>query len=393
MKKEILVIFGGVSPEHEVSVITAMQAIAALNPEKFNVTPFYISKSGRWLTGESLSKLESYKDLKSLESNAHVCHFTTNSFGQVVLKWGKSGLFSRSNGIVISAALLALHGSEGENGSLQGLFETLNIPFTGSGVLGSSVGMDKAVAKALCRAANLPVVDDVVVYENAWVSNESTILAEIESKLKLPVFVKPCSLGSSIGVSKVSDWKDLEQTIESVFRYDHKIIVENGVHPLKEINCSVMGNHEKVEASVCEQPKGKADFLSFEDKYLGSSAGKGMASTDRIIPAPISSEITLEIQNLAKSVFKTLQASGLARLDFLVNDETNDVFFNEINTIPGSFSFYLWNKSGYEFPQLLERLIEIAEQNHRLKNGRTRYYETNLLSTKAVTGLKSLKGK
>ena len=393
MKKEILVVFGGVSPEHEVSVITAMQAIAALDSQKFNVSPLYITKSGRWLTGDSLSNLESYKDLKKLESNAEVCYFTTNSFGQVVLKTTKTGLFGKSKEVVISAAILALHGSEGENGAVQGLFETLNVPYTGSNVLASSVGMDKAVAKSLCRAAHLPVVDDVVIYENEWIGNETKILKEITSSLNLPVFVKPSSLGSSIGVNKVSDWDSLEQTIESVFRYDHKIIVENGVSPLVEINCSVMGNHEKIEASLCEQPKGKADFLSFEDKYMGSSSGKGMASTDRIIPAPISEDHTKQIQSLAKSVFRTLQSSGLARLDFLLNQNTNEVFFNEINTIPGSFSFYLWDKSGYDFPSLLERLVEIAEQNHRLKNGRTRSYETNLLSTKATTGLKSLKGK
>ncbi|HKJ32936.1 MAG TPA: hypothetical protein VKA34_13960, partial [Balneolales bacterium] len=222
-----------------------------------------------------------------------------------------------------------------------------------------------------------------------WEQHQSEILKKV-GNLSYPVFVKPDRLGSSIGVIQGKDEESTIEAIETAFRYDVKLIVEKAIIPVKEINCSVLGNFREANASVCEQPKGNTELLTFEDKYL-SGDGKGMASADRIIPAPISDELTHKIQNLSVEIFQTLEASGVARLDFLVNEETKEIYFNEINTIPGSFSFYLWDKSSYEFPKLLEKLIEIAIENHREKNGRVRSYETNLLSKKSVEGIKGLK--
>jgi D-alanine-D-alanine ligase len=387
----VIIAFGGVSPEHEVSVITAMQAAAALREKPYRLVPLYITKQGYWFTGPRLLELETYKDLKSLESQAQPCHFAIDEHGKTVLLSGKSGLFSKPETIAIKAVIVAFHGSEGENGSFQGLCEQYNIPYTGCGVTASALGMDKRLAKRICKSEGIPVVDDVWVTETGWSAGPDSIIAAIE-KLGYPVFVKPVHLGSSIGVMKARTREDLQEAIETAFRYDSHLIVEKAVSPLIEINCSVLGDGADAEASVCEQPLSRDELLSFEDKYLGD-AGKGMASATRLIPAPVGDELTLAIRETSLRVFRLLDCSGLVRLDFLVEKESGTFYFNEINTIPGSFSFYLWDKSGSTFPGILDRMIRIAEMRHREKNGRVRSYETNLLSTKAVRGLKGIKGK
>lgn len=390
-EQNILVAFGGVSPEHEVSVLTALQAVSALKETGYRPIPLFVTKSGKWLTGEPLLELENYQDMEKLESMGIPCTFAHDENGQAVLLETKSkGLFGKPVKHHLHCVLVAFHGSEGENGSFQGLCEMFNIPYTGSGVLGSSVGMDKSTAKDICRSYNIPVVPALTFYESEWAQNNQDILSQIK-KLGYPVFVKPSRLGSSIGVIRANDEEKAVEAIETAFRYDPKLLIEKAVVPLTEINCSVLGTPEDAQASVCEQPKGKEELLSFEDKYLSGGGGKGMASADRIIPAPISEKLTAKIQELAVTTFKTLGAAGVARLDFLINSETQDVYFNEINTIPGSFSFYLWDKSGYEFPELLKKLIDIAVIGHQQKNGRIRSYETNLLSKKSVEGIKGLK--
>ena len=387
----VIIAFGGVSPEHEVSVITAMQAAAALKEKPYRLVPLYITKQGYWFTGPQLLELETYKDLKSLESNAQPCHFAIDEHGKTVLLSGKSGLFSKPETIAVKTVIVAFHGSEGENGSFQGLCEQYNIPYTGCGVTASALGMDKRLAKRICKSEGIPVVDDVWVTETGWSAGPGSIIAAIE-KLGYPVFVKPVHLGSSIGVMKARTREDLQEAIETAFRYDSHLIVEKAVSPLIEINCSVLGDGADAEASVCEQPLSRDELLSFEDKYLGD-AGKGMASATRLIPAPVGDELTSAIRETSLRVFRLLDCSGLVRLDFLVEKESGTFYFNEINTIPGSFSFYLWDKSGSTFPGILDRMIQIAEMRHREKNGRVRSYETNLLSTKAVRGLKGIKGK
>lgn len=390
--KNILVAFGGASPEHEVSVITALQAVNALEDTTYNPIPLYVTKSGRWLTGPPLLDLDHYQDLKKLEEMSTPCTIAFSEAGQpVLLETEVKGLFKKPAQINIYAVLTAFHGSDGENGAFQGLCEMFNLPYTGSGVLGSSVGMDKSIAKDVCRSYDLPVVPSVTFYEKEWEKQQDEILKKIRD-LGYPVFVKPDRLGSSIGVIQSHDKEHTIEAVETAFRYDAKLLVEKSISPLLEINCSVLGNHKEAQASVCEQPKGNAELLTFEDKYM-SGDGKGMASADRIIPAPISEELTRRIQELSIKIFRKLEASGVARLDFLVNEDTEEIYFNEINTIPGSFSFYLWDKSGYEFPELLKKLIDIAVENNREKNGRVRSYETNLLNKKAVEGIKGLKFK
>lgn len=392
-QKNIIVAFGGVSPEHEVSVLSAMQVLSALEDSSYTTIPLYITKSGRWLTGELLTDLSNYKDLATLETQSSSCAFVKDEIGRTLLKEQDSkGLFSKPKAFPVYSVICAFHGSEGENGSFQGVCEMFNVPYSGSGVLGSSVGMDKVKAKQLCEANNIPVTSSLDFYEKDWEDHQNTILNEAEL-LGFPLVVKPSSLGSSIGVKKVEDRDELIEAIETAFRYDAHLLVEEAINPLMEINCSVLGTAEECRASVCERPLGSTETLSFEDKYQsGGSAEKGMASADRIIPADISSELTESIRTLAEHTFKTFDAAGVARLDFLVNADTEEVYFNEINTIPGSFSFYLWDKSDISFKDLMEELIDISLKRHQAKNGRIRSYDTNLLSEKAAKGIKGLKG-
>lgn len=394
MKQTVVVAFGGVSPEHEVSVITAAQVMHALDVARYTVVPLYITKAGAWLTGDMLRNLSAFQDLKQLERSCTACHLRIGDNGRVVLQENTAGgLFSKPASYAVDVVIPAFHGADGENGAFQGMCESWNIPYTGSGVMASALGMDKPAAKKMAESAGIPVVPSVSFFEEDWVKDSESLRTAID-KLPYPLFVKPARLGSSIGVMRVDTPAALTDTIETAFRYDPKVLVEQGITPLMEINCAVLGTPESAIPSVCEQPVNKGDLLSFEDKYLGErGSGKGMASLDRLIPAPIADALRDRIQDLAVRLFKTLNCSGVARLDFLVNTATGDVFFNEINTIPGSFSFYLWDKTGIGFPALLERMIGIAHVQHRNKNGRVRSYETNLLSKKAATGIKGLKFK
>lgn len=392
-QKHLVVAFGGISPEHEVSVLTAMQVLSSLENSAYSLLPLYITKSGKWLTGEVLLNLESFKDLNQLEQDALPCTFAKNQLGTTLLKdTSKPGLFAKNQEWPVYAVVCAFHGGDGENGAFQGICEVFNVPYTGSGVLASSLGMDKVKAKQLCESNGIPIAPSLDFYEGDWEHHQKTILQEAEL-LGFPLVVKPCSLGSSIGVKKVDAKTELIEAVEVAFRYDAHVLIEKAIHPLMEINCSVLGTTETCRASVCEQPVGSDETLSFEDKYQrGDRADKGMASLDRVIPADISPELTENIRSMAMHTFKTFDAAGVARLDFLVNARTKEVYFNEINTIPGSFSFYLWDKSDLNFTQLVLELIDIALKRHQATNGRVRSYSTNLLSEKATKGLKGLKG-
>ena len=391
-QKTIVTAFGGASPEHEVSVITAHQAMAALSdvPE-YQVKPLYISKSGQWFTGDSLLDLKNFEDLNRLEEICSPCHIAQNEFGLAVLREEKKGFFAKPADTQIHTILPSFHGANGENGSFQGICEMYNLPYCGSRVTSSAIGMDKVIAKALCRDAGIPVVEGIDFFETDWAADSALIFEKAE-ELEYPMIVKPVHLGSSIGVKVVTDRQELEQAIEVAFRYDQHLLIEKVVTPLMEINCSVLGSGSSLDVSVCERPLGKEEMLSFQDKYLADEATKGMASADREIPANIAAELTEAIQSMSKTIFRTLGCSGLARLDFLVDANSQTFYFNEINTIPGSFSFYLWKESGISFTGLLKKLIELAHEEYRLKNRQIQSYETNLLSKKAVTGIKGLKG-
>ncbi len=391
--RNLVVAFGGVSPEHEVSVLTAMQVIASLKETNYNIIPLYISKSGRWLTGDKLLEMENYQDLDELKKQATHCTFSHDDLGKpVLLETEKKGFFNSAESYPIYTLIPAFHGSEGENGSFQGTCEMYNVPYAGSGVFASSLGMDKIKAKDICRAHDIPVVEGYDFFESEWVKDQQSILKFAE-QLGYPVILKPVNLGSSIGVSRAEHEDELIEAVETAFRYDENLMVEKAISPLIEINCSVLGTAHNLQTSVCERPLGQEETLSFEDKYQSDNGSqKGMASADREIPADISDDLTHKIQSLSERIFKLFRASGIARLDFLVNGDTEELYFNEINTIPGSFSFYLWEESGMNMRELMLKLIDIATKQHQKKVGRIRSYDTNLLNEKAVKGIKGLKG-
>lgn len=397
------VVFGGVSPEHEVSIISGLQALAALDTGRFEPVPVFIAKDASWWTGDALREVETFRDLGRLRSRAERVALVPGATHRLALETPRVGLFKRPKRIELDVVFPVLHGGSGEDGGLQGLCEVLGVPYVGSSLLGSAVGMDKVVSKHLCRRHGIPVVDFVEIREAAWAGREAEWLERCEAELGLPAIVKPARLGSSIGISRAADRSALDAAIEEAFRYDGKVIVERAVHPLREINCSVLGDPDEAIASVLEEPVMKDAVLSFRDKYLGAgasakgarqapAAGEGMASLDRLIPAPLADEEAARARDLAVRVFRTFECAGVARIDFLRDGGTGELYFNEINTIPGSLSFYLWEPSGIPFDRLVDRLVEIAFAQHRDRTHRVRSYDVNLLSEKDLGGLKGAKG-
>ncbi|NND70794.1 MAG: D-alanine--D-alanine ligase [Rhodothermales bacterium] len=392
------VLFGGVSPEHEVSVISSMQAMAALDREKYHPVPVYIAKDGRWYTGDELSDLERYSDLVSLLETATRVMPVKGELGKLLLMPVEQKRFGirRPESISVDVVLVGLHGGAGENGSIQGLLESQNVPYTGSGVFASALGMDKVITKQICRAEGVPVVDYMAFRESKWAGSEEAVLERCIESLGLPLIVKPARLGSSIGISKAATREELDRAIEEAFRYDDKVIVEQAVQNLIELNCSVLGTADDAQASVLEQPVSSDQLLTFGDKYMRGSSGKGktpdategMASLERLIPAPVADGISERARAIAVRIFQLFECAGVARVDLMMNEETGQLYFNEINTIPGSFSFYLWEPTGVPFSELLDRMIQIALQNHFDSNRRVTTYDVNLLSAKDLKGLK-----
>lgn len=388
----VALLFGGRSPEHEVSIVTAHQVNAALS-ETHDVIPIYITKDGAWLTGDKLNELNTFTEgtlPQATDFDTVSIEFDTTAKFTVLPK--RSGLFSKKRELSIDVVFPAIHGVNGEDGSLQGLLELMNIPYVGAGVVGSGIGMDKIMMKAVLNENGLPIVPYISFTKNDWDSANNEILKVIEDTISYPMYVKPAISGSSIGVSQVIDQDELQDAIELACRYCRRVIVEKAIVNGYEINCSVMGTHQPT-ASVCEQPISSTDFLSFDDKYIHdnsdaesnadgafeSNVATGMAGAQREIPAPISDELTLHIQKLATETFHVLDCAGIARIDFLVDSE-EQVYVNEINTIPGSFSFYLWEPIGMSFPELVSQLVSLAVETHQEKSRLIYSYTTNLLS-------------
>lgn len=367
-KLNLAVIFGGKSVEHEVSIITGLQVIQNSDKEKYNVIPVYIDKSGDWFTGNPLLNIVNFKNITDLKKKLH----RLNS------QFPKTLFFNYQ--IHADVVIPAMHGTYGEDGTLQGLLEMANIPFVGPGVTGSAIGMDKIMQKDVLKNNNIPVVNYVWFLREEWIADRNKVLTQLTNSLRFPMFVKPANLGSSIGISKAKNKSELEAAIELAVTFDRRVIVEQGLENIIEINCSVLG-YKDVEASVCEQPVKSADLLSYEDKYLKGGKAKGMASLSRIIPAPISSSLSKKIQETAKKVFTVLDAAGVARIDFLVNKKNGKFYVCEINTLPGSFSFYLWEKSGYPFPKLIDKLVELAFERHQDRANTNFSFTSNLLQS------------
>ncbi|MDF2921915.1 MAG: D-alanine--D-alanine ligase [Paenibacillaceae bacterium] len=386
MKTRIGVLFGGMSVEHEVAVISGLQALHALDTSLYDGIPVYITKQGEWYTGPELTAVDTFKDMAALAKKAKRVVLHTDENGRHLLLDPKPGLFKSKIVDEIHVAFPVTHGTYGEDGALQGLLEMNKIPYVGCDVLSSAVGMDKIAAKTILKGAGLPQADYLWFYSKAWSDDREGCVKRVEAELGYPVIVKPANLGSSVGVERALDADQLEEAIDLVVNYSHKVLIERMVSNLKEVNCSVLGDYEEAEASVIEEVAMTKEILSYEDKYMSQGGGKGMSGSARIIPANIAEETRNLVQTLARQTFLELGASGVSRIDFLIDTAANQVYINEINTIPGSLSFYLWEPSGKTFTQLTTRLIQLALKRARERANLTFSIDTNLLSMHSKGG-------
>ncbi|MDE5836437.1 MAG: D-alanine--D-alanine ligase, partial [Paramuribaculum sp.] len=374
MKTNIGVFFGGRSTEHEISVISANQAMHAIDRDKYNVTPIYISKDGKWYTGEALFDVANYRNTEELLKKCEEVYMRP-VFGDRNIYKSKKPMFG--NGVVASldVAIPVLHGSNGEDGTFEGILEAIGIPFAGCDVLSSANGMDKITMKMILASNGIPVVDYVWFTDKEWFSKHDELIAKIESTLGYPVIVKPANLGSSVGIGIAADRQKLEECVEDAARYSSRIIVEHMVDNLKEINCSVLGDCDDYRTSVCEEPIKSGEILSYEDKYMGGTKGaKGMQASQKRIPAELPDKMSEEIRFLAGETFRVLSCHGVSRVDVIVDADTDKIYVNEINTIPGSLSFYLWEATGITFSQLMDKLVELALKRNRERANKTVTY-------------------
>jgi D-alanine-D-alanine ligase len=388
-KTTVAVLFGGRSVEHEVSIITGHQIMDALEVAGYLLLPIYLTKEGVWYAGPSLNNVKQYGDPSFSPDKLQDAHRVSLSPDRSIRQLlpnpdSNKGLFKKSPRLWADVFFPAIHGTFGEDGSLQGLFEMADVAYVGSDVLGSAMGMDKIRMKALFRDSGIPVLSCLSISQEEWEGDGQAFITKVEGSYKYPVIVKPASLGSSIGVQRCEDASSLKDAIELALQLNERALVERALVDFVEVNCSVIGPPEK--ASVCEQPCLSEEVLTFDAKYkrgrksakTGNAEG-GMASLDRIIPAPISSELTSQIQQLSTQAFRLIGASGVARLDFLLEKNGESFYLNEINTMPGSIAFYLWEASGVPFDELVAKCVNMALDRQRVR-ARTRFsFETNLL--------------
>ena len=394
MKTTVAFIFGCRSVEHEVSIISAVQAMRAVNRVKYDVLPIYVTKTGEMYTSDKMLEIEPFRDMKTLIAESEPVTMI-KSGNDVVVHFLKQKMFKKKEDIVINVAFPVVHGTNCEDGTLQGYLEFLGLPYVGCDVLSSAVGMDKAVFKYVMQAAGLPVLDCNCFYAREYAENKEAIIESAEKEIGYPMIVKPVNLGSSVGISKAKDRAALIDAIELAVSFSDKVLIEHAVTAIREINCSVVGDTDECSASVCEEPFMNDEILSYEDKYMGggknSGNAKGMASLARKIPADISEEKSNEIRELACKVFKALGAAGVVRIDFFFDTESDKVYVNEVNTIPGSLSFYLWEKTDLPYEKLIDKLISLAFRRSRNRENLTFTIDTNILSGVSF-GAKGAKG-
>lgn len=389
MKTNVAVFFGGRSVEHEISVISALQAINAFNTDKYEVVPVYISKQGRWFTGKQLLDIANYKDMKALTDSCEEV-FMRPEYGDYNLYSAKpGGMFSKRNPVVaeLHIALPVLHGTNCEDGTFEGLLDTIGIPYAGCDTLASANGMDKITMKMILRESEIPVVDYVWTTDKQWQARRDEIMDEVERKLGYPVIVKPANLGSSVGIGKAANREQLIEKVNEAERFSTRIIIEHMIEQLKEINCSVLGDADDHQSSVCEEPLKSGDFLSYTDKYTARS---GMEGSSKRIPADLPDEVTKRIQHIAGETFRVLSCHGVSRVDVMIDEKDGNIYVNEINTIPGSLSYYLWEESGISFTQLIDRLMALALKRKREIDRKTFSYDSNIFALGG--GAKGAKG-
>ena len=388
MKVKLGIIFGGRSVEHEISIITANQAMSNVNQEKYEIVPIYIGKNGLMYTGEELLDLKSFRDMNKLikgltqitlvndGKNINLVRFPMKKFGENIVN-------------TIDIAFPTMHGTNGEDGSIAGYLETLNVPYIGCDILSASIGMDKIMMRRILKEVGIPSLDYIAFYSSDYIRDEEKYIKMVEEKLRYPVIVKAGNLGSSVGIKKAKDKASLIEAIEYSMQFSDRIMIEDAITNLKEVNCSVLGDISNAKPSECEEPVGSDEILSYTDKYMAGgknktgmegSAKQGMASLKRKLPAEISSEMKEKIQKLAVETFKVLGCNGVSRIDFLVDNDTNDIYVNEINTIPGALSYYLWEATGKSFAEEIDDLVQLALKRKRERENLLFSYDQNILA-------------
>ena len=395
MKKQIGVIFGSRSCEREVAIISAVQLMRHADREKYDIIPVYISEDGNWYTGDKLKEIQTYKPFHPDQKGIiRVFPDLSSGSGALLTVRKDFGLFARERTEIaarIDAYIIVMHGLNGEDGTLQGLMELINVPYTSTGVAGSALGMDKIMMKQFFQGAGLPVLPGLSFTRSGFSREREAVLNKVEKELGFPVFVKPANLGSSIGVSRADDTESLADSLELAFEYDRRVLVEKGLDRPIELNCSVMGYDDVVEASPIEMPLNNDEFLDFKDKYLASGGSKGMASLHRVLPAPIEEELKNEIQEMSRTIFRMLDCKGVVRIDYMFDKHSEKLYITEINTIPGSLAFYLWENAGIPYSTLIDRMIDFAEKAHADKNQSNYAYSSNILKNVSF-GAKGAKG-
>lgn len=393
-KIRVAVMFGGKSVEHEISVISGLQAVYAMNTDKYEPVPVYIAKNGQMYADGNVGEIEAYADIDKLVKSA-TCVNLISQNNRFYLKRQNTKVFSNNIVAEVDVAMPVVHGTNVEDGTLQGFLETVGIPYTGCDVYSSAVAMDKSATKAVLKANDVPVLDCVCENSKNYVKNKDAVIANIESKTTYPVIVKPVNLGSSVGIKKAKNLDELVTALEYAFEFSNIALIENAVENLKEINCSVLGDKFSARTSVCEEPINTDEILSYADKYLsggsktgaklegakmsGAKGSAGMADTKRKLPAEISKELESKVRELAEKSFKAIGCSGVTRVDFLYDTVSENLYVNELNTIPGSLSFYLWEATDLSFEDLLDELVKLAFKREREKEKLNFSFDTNIL--------------
>ena len=406
MKTKVGVFFGGKTTEHEISVISAIQAIGYIDREKYDVIPVYISKNNEFYVGEKVGDISAYTNIPALLKESQRVIMVNDEGKAKLIKYPQK-MFGKPLYDYIDIAFPIVHGTNVEDGTLQGFLQMMGVPYVGCDVLSSAVGMDKYVMKTVLKDNGIPVLDCKCYTSNQYDDDVDKLVEEIEKEIGYPVIVKPVNLGSSIGISKADDRNELYDSLETAFAYATKVLVERAVQNLKEINCSVLGDYSSAEASECEEPVSSDKILTFAEKYIGDgsskgakcgvksspSGSKGMATLKRKIPAEITPEQRSTIRKMAVDAFKVLGCSGVSRIDFMMDTATGEIWLNEINTIPGSLSFYLWEPIGVKYTELLNKMISLSLKREREQENITFSFDSNVLQgVKLGGGAKGAKG-
>lgn len=390
MKKNLAVIFGGKSTEHDISILSAMQVIENLDKQKYEILPIYITKTNEWFYGEKLLHIDSFRNFNKKKLKKVVILPCSD---YLFVK----GVFGFEKFKKIDCVMPIMHGMNGEDGSLQGLLELSNIPYTSCGIMASSIGMSKLAQKQFFEAIDVPVIPYIKVTKMEF---EKLKHKTHMDKDKFPMVVKPNRLGSSIGITLCKNNKQLSKALELGFKFDDICVVEKAIKNLKEINLSVMGYKEDIDFSVTEEPIKSHGILSFSDKYCANKKGgklklspqgvgqvhkklgtkqNGMQNLDRIVPAKIDGVTQKLLYDYAKSIFENMECKGVIRIDYIFDKKTKKLCVNEVNTIPGSLGYYLWEYKGISFKQELDKMVEIAYKEHKDKNAKTFVFDSNVL--------------